>query len=335
MAVALVPPLACVGVLLARSQPDLAGGAALLFATNLFGIVLAASVVFLFTGFVPTDYFHSSRRRILATLGLTALPTLVVAAVLTNRFLGTVDHARELKLATQTTVGWLGHADDLNRVSLNGSTVKINITGKDEPPPVPTLTTKLSAALGHPTTVDLRWTPLRDNEPQAAPPALDKIDPIVGEWLAGQSLTLDGLTYNASGLVVTTSGENPPRDADQLTALLRKSFAGAPAVSLSWTHREPQVVSTAESDAAAARAAADAWIATQPGSTVLGVEQTDSTTTVTVAGPVKPATDGLLARLRTALPKQAITILWTPGNVLGQASPSTPSTPSQSVPPPH
>lgn len=50
VAVALVPPLAAVGVLLGLGQPELAKGASLLSAANLFGIMLAASFVLLVTG---------------------------------------------------------------------------------------------------------------------------------------------------------------------------------------------------------------------------------------------------------------------------------------------
>ena len=338
VAVALVPPLACVGVLIGRGQPDLAGGAELLFATNLFGIILAAAVVFILTGFVPADHFHTRRRRILATLLVTAVPTIAVAAVLTDRFLGTVDHARELKLATQATQAWLGSADNLNRISLTDSTVHINITGKNAPPPIQTLTASLTATLGHTTTADLRWTPIRGDEPTPAPPPLDAVDPVVQKWLAKQSLILDGLAYNSAGLLVTASGEHPPRNADELTALLRRSFATAPPVSLSWTHRTPKTISTTATDAATARTTTDGWITSHPGATVLGVDQTDTTTTVTITAPLKPTVDDLQSRLRAALPAMAITIQWIPGSVLSEFTPTPPPrattgvTPTQPAP---
>ena len=53
VAVALVPPIAAVGITLEAGNDTLARGALLLYATNLAAIVLAASIVFVVTGFVP------------------------------------------------------------------------------------------------------------------------------------------------------------------------------------------------------------------------------------------------------------------------------------------
>jgi len=53
IAVALIPPLATVGITLAADRPDLAGGAFLLFLTNFAAISLAAGVTFAVAGFVP------------------------------------------------------------------------------------------------------------------------------------------------------------------------------------------------------------------------------------------------------------------------------------------
>lgn len=325
VAVALVPPLACVGVLFGRGQPDLASGAELLFATNLFGIILAAAVVFALTGFVSADHFRTSRRRILSTLAVTAVPTLAVAVVLTTRFLGIVDHARQLRLATQVTVAWLGSGDDLNRMSLSGTTVQANITGKKAPPPLRTLTDNLSAALGRPTTVDVRWTPVHGDTPPPAPPPLDKIYPLVQQWLSGQSLTLDGLSYNSTSLAVSASGDYPPRNADQLRALIEKTYPTVPPISLAWTHSAPKTTTiTAAADASAtiARTTTDTWTAAHPGTTVLTVDETDTTATVTLTGPTKPNTEDLRTQLRAALPQMAITIQWIPSSTLSQSTPT-------------
>lgn len=53
IAVALVPPLSVVGIGLAFDSPSVSSGAALLYATNLVGITIAGSLVFLLQGFSP------------------------------------------------------------------------------------------------------------------------------------------------------------------------------------------------------------------------------------------------------------------------------------------
>lgn len=53
IAVALVPPLAVVGIGLAFNSPEVWTGAALLYATNLIGITIAGSLVYLLLGYTP------------------------------------------------------------------------------------------------------------------------------------------------------------------------------------------------------------------------------------------------------------------------------------------
>jgi uncharacterized hydrophobic protein (TIGR00271 family) len=61
IAVALIPPLATVGITLSLLRFDLAGGAALLFSTNLVAIAASGAVVFLLLGFAPPET-HKKRR---------------------------------------------------------------------------------------------------------------------------------------------------------------------------------------------------------------------------------------------------------------------------------
>jgi uncharacterized hydrophobic protein (TIGR00271 family) len=80
IAVALVPPLATVGVTLRLGATDLATGALLLYTTNLIAIVLSASIVMLMSGFVP-DYVRQLAR---GKMGIRLLPwaiALVAVAV--------------------------------------------------------------------------------------------------------------------------------------------------------------------------------------------------------------------------------------------------------------
>jgi uncharacterized hydrophobic protein (TIGR00341 family) len=80
IAVALVPPLATVGVAIEIGDTTAAVGALLLYTTNLIAIVLSASIVMFVSGFVP-DYVRQIAR---GRIGLRLLPwglALVVIAV--------------------------------------------------------------------------------------------------------------------------------------------------------------------------------------------------------------------------------------------------------------
>lgn len=64
IAVALVPPLATLGLFLGMLEPALAYGALLLFLTNLFAIVVSSSMVFSMVGFRPIQLQDKHGRRI-------------------------------------------------------------------------------------------------------------------------------------------------------------------------------------------------------------------------------------------------------------------------------
>ena len=66
IAVALIPPLATVGITLYADQSTLAGGAAVLFVTNLAAMVLAGGITFMVAGFVVSGESVRQRRYALA-----------------------------------------------------------------------------------------------------------------------------------------------------------------------------------------------------------------------------------------------------------------------------
>ena len=78
ISVALVPPLCVVGYGLAKANLGIAGGAFLLFSTNVIAIILAAALVFLLLGFRPLpsqeEYFRRGLLVSLASLLLIAIP---------------------------------------------------------------------------------------------------------------------------------------------------------------------------------------------------------------------------------------------------------------------
>ena len=110
IAVALVPPLATVGVTLRLGATDLATGALLLYTTNLIAIVLSASIVMLMSGFVPDYVRHLARGK----MGIRLLPwAIALVAVAVPLALHTVDVIEEesfSRLVSQAVVQWDPHA---------------------------------------------------------------------------------------------------------------------------------------------------------------------------------------------------------------------------------
>ncbi len=320
VAVAVVPPLAAVGVLLGYGQPQLARGAALLFITNLVGIVLMAAVVFLLTGLVPKHRFRTHRHWIVGSVVMAGGCVLAVTLILTPRFIAISGRAHDLKVATQTITNLLESSSRLSHVTTSGSTVRADITGPTAPPPVQDVAASLSRALGHPVTVQLGWIPVRDPEhsqPDTPRLPLSELSPVVEKWLAGQSLTLQGLSYQSGTLVVSTAGPHPPRSSEDLTALINARFHYRLPVSLAWT-RAPGAIGSNDTETAlaTARTTAATWASTKPETAVLSVTGSAKAITLTLIGKTKPDVDSLQADVRTALPQATITIQWVPGDLL-------------------
>ena len=82
IAIALVPPLAVVGLMISQADWISAIGALLLFTTNLVAILLVGGFVFVMTGVVPLFQISSNTDRIKKTLGMVAILALLIVAVL-------------------------------------------------------------------------------------------------------------------------------------------------------------------------------------------------------------------------------------------------------------
>ncbi|MCX2934500.1 DUF389 domain-containing protein [Mycobacterium sp. CVI_P3] len=339
VAVAVVPPLAAVGVLLGRGQPDLARGAALLFVTNLVGIILMAALVFLVSGLVPLRTFRERRPQILVSLAAAAAAAVAVALILVPRFVALTGHARDLETATQTITNMLGAGNTLGRITTTGDTVRAEIIGPTHPPSVQDVAAKLSNALGRPVTVQLGWIPVetpQEQKPKTPPPPLSALAPAVETWLTEQSLTLKGLSFEAGTLVVATAGPRPPESSAKLAARLKDLFGQEIPISLGWTSApEANGPTDDETALAAARSTATSWAASRPDTAVLGVTGSAREVTVTLIGREAPDVVELEADLRTTLPQAMITIQWVSGGLLVSAIPTpTPTaTPAPTTPP--
>lgn len=136
IAVALVPPLATVGITFELGLPAEAWNAFLLFLTNFAAIVFAASIALVLTGFRPTQY--TGRRalgvRIAITLGVVA----IVAIPLTLHTLSTLEDARLRRAVVASVESW---DDNVRILELNadatgdGATVELLVVGTGDPRP--------------------------------------------------------------------------------------------------------------------------------------------------------------------------------------------------------
>ena len=161
IAVALVPPLGVVGIMLKAGEYADASGAFLLFLTNLVAIILTASFVFVIGGLVPLEQFRENRaktRTAVATVGLAAL-VITVPLFFTSE--GIIASATQQSTVQQVTEDWLADSEDisLDRVVVTTDDVLIKISGEGDVPSVAELETSLEDALGTDVLVDVEFFP--------------------------------------------------------------------------------------------------------------------------------------------------------------------------------
>ena len=151
IAVALVPPLATVGLMLEEGHWTLAQGAITLFMANFAGITVAAAAVLLVTGFVPRPRLRGRSLGVVG--GLVATATLVgaVAVPLTATY-------RSLMNSTQTrtdvyrqvtaTVGAGNTATVVHKIDISGNVVTIDLSDPDAAPSASTFEADLIDEVG-------------------------------------------------------------------------------------------------------------------------------------------------------------------------------------------
>jgi uncharacterized hydrophobic protein (TIGR00271 family) len=160
ISVALVPPLAVVGASLELGEGDLARGAGLLYLTNLAGIVFAAIVVFVVTGFIPEFRTQNMGKRIAVGVAAALFGVVVVFVPLSG-------NATDIVIDAQTRTGvshdvevWLGDDSPLEVTGLEvaGNEVTVDLVGPVEPPPPKPLGAQLAGRLGDEVILTVRWT---------------------------------------------------------------------------------------------------------------------------------------------------------------------------------
>lgn len=168
IAAALVPPLATVGLGLGFGRWDIAGGASLLFATNLVAIAAASAVVFLLIGFAPPDALKTRRRifrRSLRGVGALLAAIALILGWLTFDSLRTAQFNRDLALAVRNEVASWPGAELVSFESESDSNglllVSIAVRSSDQPSTaaIRTLQNDLAVQLKQPVAVTLDFIP--------------------------------------------------------------------------------------------------------------------------------------------------------------------------------
>lgn len=159
VAVALVPPLATIGVTLAVGRSELAWGALLLYLTNLAAIVLVGTLVFLLTGFAPRAVVIRNERRIRLGLITAAVAMLAVFVPLAVQSWQVVEQAQSTRAASDAVEAWLGGTDlEAASIEVADNRVTVDVVGPEEPPSTELLADELAGRLGTPVEARVRWT---------------------------------------------------------------------------------------------------------------------------------------------------------------------------------
>lgn len=163
VAVALVPPLSVVGLMLQLGELRLAGGAALLFLVNVAGVLAAGAATFLIAGLAPGQRLLSSGSRIQDGLRWAAIATIIVALPLQfgqTRLLPSLLDDDTIEGAVEQWAELTGRAIETVEVGVDyvQGTAQVNliIATPDTSAPVDELAGAIANEVDQPVTVDIQ-----------------------------------------------------------------------------------------------------------------------------------------------------------------------------------
>ncbi len=165
VAIALVPPLAVVGVTIHAGEYGLASGAALLFLTNLFSIVLMAGIVFLLVGYGTSRRLYDQKHRIRTSFALVVLAVVLIAIPLALTGQHLLSRTADLRNASEGVDDWLAEAFEdteepplrINTIEVDGDTIEVQLVGHAAPPSSSRLAQIVSESMGRQIVTNVRW----------------------------------------------------------------------------------------------------------------------------------------------------------------------------------
>lgn len=160
VAIALVPPLAVIGLMVSQANWSAASGALVLFLTNLVAILLVGGLVFVLTGVVPILQLIENARWIRQALGMVGVGAVAVVAVLGFNLQTFQRQSAGLDTAGRLVAEWLGDSDlVLSSATYENDTYSIVLTGSDDPPEVDDLAVAVEEEFGAELGLVVTWVP--------------------------------------------------------------------------------------------------------------------------------------------------------------------------------
>lgn len=312
VAVALVPPLAAIGVTLEAGRTDLAGGAVLLYLTNLAAIVGVAAVVFIITGFVPIRRLQQERHRVVAASLVVVVALAALAAPLTLASTRAAADGRRREQLMSATQAWLeGSGADIDEVRLGDGVLRVRLSGPTEPPSTAELERAVHDIAGPEIGLEVRWTQTRTPVPDEPSPEHDASEPgdeavrrVVEEWLsaAGMGPTLEGVEISGGEVTVEMRSADPPPPIEGLVAELDDQLDSTLSVVVNWTqHTTLRGTDSDDSLRRQVETTADTWSRDQGQVTVTAVEVDGRRITIDLSGPDPGPDPEEVATLRQAV----------------------------------
>jgi uncharacterized hydrophobic protein (TIGR00271 family) len=323
IAVALVPPLGVVGMTLEAGRTDLAGGALLLYVTNLVAIVASGVLVFLLTGFAPPRRLATTSTRVVAGGLLTIVLMVAVAVPLTLASVNASSDARDRVDIESAVRAWISSTgDEVDEVDIDGSSVIVRVFGFESPPPTGPLQQRVQQILGPEATVEVRWTqaqlaPTDTVEPTEEELLTAEVGEVARQWLDAAEIGAYELRVaevsNDFVLLDVTSASALPT-VDDLQARLRDATGLVPQVEVRWTEQrrllpDDGTETVDETEARLERVARD-WALEQPDLSIVSVVFDGVTITVDLIGVVPPDGPVLERLLLDELAAEADVRIW-------------------------
>lgn len=159
IAIALVPPLAAVGVASSLGEWEAASGALLLFSTNMIAILVVGGITFVFTGVVPVQRLAEGQQRVrTAVATVAAVGAVVLGLLFLNGAQAAANLLNESSVEDAVAEWMIPHTDHgVVGINVDDDTVSVTIIGPaDAAPRAVDLATLLDAEFGRTMTADVR-----------------------------------------------------------------------------------------------------------------------------------------------------------------------------------